>query len=72
MTAPLDLTKPLRQRGGRKARFLGEIADPEFPLAFAIEREDGREGVDCFTREGLWLIGQTDDRDIVNCEAADG
>ncbi|OAI31104.1 hypothetical protein A1351_22020 [Methylosinus sp. R-45379] len=72
MSAPLDLTKPYRQRGGRKARFLGEIADPEFPLAFALERGDGREGVDCFTREGRWLLSETDDRDIVNCEAADG
>jgi hypothetical protein len=72
MSRLLDTSKPYRQRDGRRARFLGEIADADYPLVFAYEREGGREAVMNVSRYGLYLNGESNDQDIVNIEAADG
>ena len=54
----------VQTRVGMNARFLGEIIDDLFPLAFAI-KIDGEERLKLYSIEGKYSIRQSSNHDII-------
>lgn len=63
-----DPRKPFRTKEGQSAYLLSAIIkNPEFPLAVAVTRNDGREDVLGYTAEGKFLnTGSSHRYDLVN------
>lgn len=68
-TAMIDWDKPIQTRPGRKARVLDRnLAHRKDCVAVAITECNGRETVECYNPDGLWIAGLETSFDIVNAK----
>lgn len=68
---PLDTTKPVQTRDGRKARILGTLAgNLSFPIVAAITTESGREVSETYTVSGHARAGREYHTDLLNVPEA--
>lgn len=66
---PLDLTKPMQTRDGRKVRLLASDLAGKFPLVVAVARPDGSELLAVRCKNGGVYSGRQNEGDIINVPA---
>ena len=61
----IDWTKPIQTKDGKKARLLGEINHPRFPMVVAIWWDDEQELVDTYKKDSTVLINTPSEIEMV-------
>lgn len=62
----LDLTKPVKTKGGLSVRILTADAAGDFPVAGLVMHEHGVERPAMWRRDGIYYRGSPSDMDLVN------
>lgn len=65
---PVDLTKPVETKDGRKVRILAtDLKRSDYPVVAAVMHDNGKESIEQYTADGhFYASGSASDEDLVN------